>query len=139
MMGRSAGRALRAATLITAVAAVTIVGSPTGLAAQDAVDVSGAWTLAVESPNGAGTRDVVFAQDGAALTGNISSTRASGPFTGTVTGNEITFVATVQMDSGPFIITYAATVSGDSMEGIIDFGSYGGGTFTGQRVLSEPR
>ena len=139
MMGRSAGRASRAAILIAAVAAVTSTVSPNGLAAQETVDISGAWTLAVESPNGSGTRDVVFVQDGTTLTGSISSTRASGLFTGTVKENEITFVATVQMNSGPFIITYVATVSGDSMGGIVDFGSYGGGTFTGQRVLSESR
>ena len=57
---------------------------------------------------------------------------------GTVNDDTVTFVAVVQMDSGPFEITYTATVTGDEMEGTVDFGSYGSGTFTGRRAKSSP-
>jgi hypothetical protein len=109
------------------------VGAPTDASAQ-AVDLTGAWLLTVESPNGTGTREVTFVQDGESLSGQISSSQATGLLVGTVDGDDVTFVATVEMTSGSFDITYRATVTGDEMEGSVDFGSYGGGTFTGRRV-----
>ena len=77
---------------------------------------------------------MTFLQEGAELTGDIASSRAAGPLTGTVEGNTVTFVAMVQMDSGPFEITYTGTIEGDEITGSVEFGSYGAGTFTGRRV-----
>jgi hypothetical protein len=113
-------------------------GFPGQIEAQ-AVELSGAWVLTVESPNGTGERQVTFIQDGDALSGEISSSRAAGLLIGTVVGDEVTFVATVMMDSGAFDITYRATVTGDEMVGTVDFGSYGRGTFTGHKVQSSPQ
>jgi hypothetical protein len=122
-------------TLLILLGALLAAGSPCDASAQ-AVDLTGAWLLTVESPNGTGSRDVTFVQDGESLSGQISSSRAAGLLVGTVDGHDVTFVATVEMDSGAFDITYRATVTGDEMEGSVDFGSYGGGTFTGRRVES---
>lgn len=98
------------------------------------VDMTGAWVLEVASPNGVGTRDVTFVQKGDSLTGEISSSMASGTLRGTVQGNVVTFVAEVSMDSGPFDVGYRATlVDGELKDGTVDFGSYGQGTFTGRR------
>ena len=112
---------------------LTLVGGPQTAAAQE-VDLTGDWTLTVQSPNGTGTRDVTFLQDGAEVTGEIASDRAAGPLSGTIDGNKVTFIAIVMMDSGPFEITYAGTITGNEIEGTVEFGSYGGGTFTGRRV-----
>lgn len=107
-------------------------------AAQDpeppAADLTGAWVLTVESPNGTGTRDVEFAQDGNALTGTIASTMAVGDLTGTVEGTRVRFTAVVAMDTGDFEIVYRATIAdGALVDGTVDFGTYGSGTFTGRR------
>ncbi len=118
--------------------AFAAIGFPDQIEAQ-AVELSGAWVLTVESPNGTGERQVTFIQDGDALSGEISSSRATGLLIGTVDGDEVTFVATVMMDSGAFDITYRATVTGDEMTGTVDFGSYGRGTFTGRKVQSSPQ
>ena len=112
---------------------LSLVGGPQTAAAQE-VDLTGDWVLTVESPNGTGTRDVTFLQEGDELTGDIASTQAAGPLTGKVDGNKVTFIAIVMMDSGPFEITYAGTITGNEIEGTVEFGSYGGGTFTGRRV-----
>jgi hypothetical protein len=102
-------------------------------AAQD-FDLTGAWTFSVMSPNGAGTRDVKFVQQGKDLTGEIASSMAAGPLKGTIEGNVVTFVAEVFMESGPFDITYRATYKdGELIDGTVDFGDYGSGTFTGRR------
>ena len=124
-------------TILALLAVLGSVAVPTAARAQ-AVDLSGAWVLTVESPNGTGRRDVTFVQDGDSLSGEISSSRAAGPLVGTMDGSDVTFVATVQMDSGGFDITYRGTVAGDEMEGTVDFGSYGNGTFTGRRTESGP-
>jgi hypothetical protein len=113
--------------------AIGILGFPAGATAQD-VDLTGDWMLTVESPNGTGERQVTFVQDGTELSGEIASSRAAGPLSGTVEGDQIAFVAIVMMDSGPFEITYTGTVTGDEMEGAVAFGSYGSGTFKGHRV-----
>ena len=106
---------------------------PAPTAAQD-VDLTGEWVFTVESPNGTGTRQVTFEQNGTALTGTISSTRASGPLEGTVEGDRVTFVAVVAMDTGDFEITYDARIeNGLLVDGSVDFGDYGFGTFTGKR------
>ena len=104
-----------------------------GAAAQD-LDLTGEWVLTVESPNGTGERSVTFVQDGGELSGEIASSRAAGPLSGTIEGNEVSFVAMVMMESGPFEITYTGTVTGDEMSGVVEFGSYGSGTFRGHRV-----
>ena len=96
--------------------------------------MSGTWVLTVESPNGTGQRDLTLVQDGNELSGEISSSRASGELSGTLEGNEVVFLAVVYMESGSFDITYTATVTGDEMKGTVDFGDYGSGTFTGKRI-----
>jgi len=109
------------------------LGFPHAAAAQDLV-LTGDWVLTVESPNGTGERQVTFVQEGTELSGEIASSRAAGPLSGTIEGDQVTFVAMVMMDSGPFEITYTGTVTGDEMEGAVAFGSYGSGSFKGHRV-----
>lgn len=127
----------RARTLPALLLALGTLGLPVAATAQG-LDLSGEWVLTVVSPNGTGERQVTFVQDGGALSGEISSSRAAGELTGTVDGDEVTFVAVVQMEGGAFDITYTATVTGDGMEGTVDFGSYGSGSFKGRRVKSAP-
>lgn len=117
--------------------ALAVLAHPMDATAQD-LDLTGDWVLTVESPNGTGTRGVTLVQDGDDLTGEISSSRAAGELAGTVDGDVVTFVALLMMDSGPFEVTYSATIENGVMTGTVDFGSYGSGTFTGVRAESGP-
>lgn len=102
--------------------------------AAPAADLSGDWVLTVETPNGTGTRNVTFEQEGGALSGTISSSMAAGPLVGSIVGDQVSFVATVSMSSGDFDIVYEATLrDGRLVDGIVDLGAYGSGTFTGER------
>ena len=121
-------RALQALLVLLAVLAWPIAAS-----AQDLL-LTGDWVFTVESPNGTGERHVTFVQEGNELSGEIMSSMAAGPLSGTIDGNEVTFVAVVQMDSGSFEITYTGTVTGEEMVGTVEFGSYGAGTFRGRRA-----
>ena len=126
-------RILRHAASLSMALMVLAVSGAQDLQAQD-FDLTGEWVFNTMSPNGAGTRDVTFVQDGNTLTGEIASSMAAGDLEGTIDGNTITFVAVVYMESGAFEITYQATYEdGELVDGSIDFGDYGSGTFTGHR------
>ncbi len=114
-----------------------VLGLPTSAMGQD-IDLTGDWLLTVESPNGTGERELTLIQDGAELSGEVSSSRAAGDLSGTIEGNEFTFVALVQMAGGGFEIFYKGTITDGVMSGTVDFGDYGSGTFTGVRVESPP-
>ena len=110
-----------------------VVAFPQSATAQD-IDLTGDWVFTVQSPNGTGERSVTFVQEGTELSGEIASAQAAGPLSGTIEGDKVTFVAVVQMDSGPFDITYTATIADGEMTGTVEFGSYGSGTFRGRRA-----
>lgn len=111
----------------------TLLAAPAPTSAQE-VDLTGDWVLTVESPNGTGTRQVTFEQDGTQLRGTISSSMATGPLEGTIEGDQVHFVAVVAMDTGDFEVTYDARIEdGRLVDGTVDFGDYGFGTFTGRR------
>ncbi|MFV1985963.1 MAG: hypothetical protein ACC682_01670 [Gemmatimonadota bacterium] len=101
--------------------------------AQD-LDLTGEWVFTVQSPNGSGTRQVTFFQEGEVLTGTIASSQAEGDLEGVLDGDQASFTVVITMSSGVFAIVYDATVTGDEMEGTVDFGDYGQGTFTGKRA-----
>jgi hypothetical protein len=98
------------------------------------VDLTGEWELTVQSPNGSGTRTLTLVQVGDSLSGTVSSSRASGELEGVVEGDRLTFTALLVMQGGMFPVTYRATFTDEEMEGTVDFGDYGSGTFTGRRV-----
>ena len=120
---------------LTLVAGIVAIGALPA-SAQDEIDLTGDWILTVESPNGTGTREVTFEQRGDTLTGLISSSMATGPLEGEIdqaTGNVI-FTAIVSMGTGDFEIVYICTWrDGELVNGSVDFGDYGSGTFTGAR------
>lgn len=109
-------------------------------AAQDApappaADLTGEWVLTVELTNGAGSRAVEFVQDGNELTGTIASSMASGDLTGTIDGDQVNFSVVLAMETQLFKVTYSATWrDGMLVDGTVDLGDYGSGTFTGERV-----
>lgn len=106
----------------------------TASARAQVADLTGEWTFAVQSPNGPGTRSVILFQEGNQVTGTIASSRAAGELEGFVDDDVLYFVAVVDMNGSDFEITYEARIeNGRLVDGVIDFGSYGSGTFTGER------
>jgi hypothetical protein len=127
---------------ITSLAVVAVVLGLSATAGASApqekpADVSGAWSLTVETAQGTGTPGVTFKQDGEALTGTYSSQFfGEQPVTGTVKGNRITFSFTATVEDNAIPVTFTGTVDGDAMKGEIAFGDFGGGMFTGKRTAS---
>jgi hypothetical protein len=124
-------RTARAALIALAFSAPAFAQAP----ADKNVDLTGKWAFAVVTDNGTGTPSVTFKQMGDSLTGHYSSqTLGEQDFKGSVKGNQLTFTMSVSMQGQALTLTYTGTIeSKDSLKGTVDFGGFGGGTFTGKR------
>ena len=121
--------------LILAVATTILLPTATFAQAEKKVDVTGKWLFTVTTDAGSGTPTVTFKQQGDSISGHYSS-QAFGEvdFKGTVKEGRIKFTFGAAVEGTNLTITYAGTVdSADAMKGTVDFGGYGGGTFTGKR------
>jgi hypothetical protein len=96
--------------------------------------VTGNWVLTVESPMGTRDSDAVFTQSGEQLSGKIVSARGEAPLTnGSVKGDAIAFSININAQGTDLQIDYSGTVTGDTMGGTVQFGSFGDGKWTGKR------
>jgi hypothetical protein len=102
-------------------------------ASGGAVSVAGTWELTVESPMGSRTSDAVFTQTGETLGGKMVSQRGEAPLQGTVKGDTVAFNLTINAQGQDLTIDYAGKVTGDTMSGTVQFGSFGDGKWTGKR------
>lgn len=127
-------RALIWLTMALAASAATL--HPSRLLAQSPPsNVTGKWSFTVTSDAGTGTPTVTLAQKGDSLTGQYSS-QALGEreLTGSVKNNAITFAFATEIQGTALTVTYRGTIEDAStMKGTVDFGGYGGGTFTAKR------
>ena len=98
-----------------------------------AADITGAWTLAVETPNGIRQSTVEFKQDGKNLTGTVHSRIGDAPLTGSVNGDQVSFSVTRERDGQQFKIDYSAKVEDAKMTGTVKFGDTGDIPFTATR------
>lgn len=101
--------------------------------ASSAVSVAGIWELIIESPMGSGTSDVVFTQNGRTLAGKMVSPRGEAPLLGTIKGDAVAFNLTINAQGQDLTIDYSGKVTGDTMSGTVQFGSFGDGKWTGKR------
>lgn len=93
--------------------------------------VTGNWTLAVDLGGQPGGEVAFVFEEGAdgALTGTYTGVLGTQELTGTVGDGAIEF----SFDSQAGRISYQGTVAEDSMQGTVEYGLLGNGTFTGAR------
>jgi hypothetical protein len=100
-------------------------------------DVTGDWEVTIVSPQGANTSRVTLKQDGDKVSGLFKSPAGELPFEGgTLTGNELKFVFTVNFQGNPLPITLTGKVDGAAITGKADFGGFAEGDWTGKKVDS---
>jgi len=107
--------------------------APAPTPAAGAVSVAGTWELTVESPMGSRTSDAVFTQNGETLGGKMVSQRGEAPLQGTIKGDTVDFNLTINAQGQDLTIDYSGKVTGDTMSGTVQFGSFGDGKWTGKR------
>jgi hypothetical protein len=98
-----------------------------------AVNVTGMWDLAVETPQGTMSLSAAFKQDGEKLTGTQSSQMGEVALEGSVKGTDIAFVVVINMQGQDLTITYTGKIDGDTMSGAVDFGGFGSSTWSAQK------
>lgn len=96
-------------------------------------NVSGAWTLIVESPMGANESTANFQQSASALTGKIVGERGEAELSGTIEQSAIAFSITINIQGQSLQIDYKGEVTGDAMAGTVKFGDYGEGKWSGKK------
>lgn len=115
---------------VAAAAALSLVG--VAALAADA-NVTGEWTMTVETQAGSGTPTFSLKQEGTNVTGSYKGQLGEAPVTGTVSGNEVTLKYNVEGQGQSMTVTYTGTVDGNTMKGKVVLGDFGDGTFTGKK------
>ncbi|MBB6093231.1 hypothetical protein HNQ60_002109 [Povalibacter uvarum] len=110
----------------------TLALAATGAFAADA-NVTGEWTMTVETQAGTGSPHFSLKQEGTNVTGHYKGQLGEAPVTGTVKGNEVTLKYSVNAQGADLTVTYTGTVEGDTMKGKVSLGEFGDGTFTGKK------
>lgn len=96
-------------------------------------DMSGTWSLNVETSAGNGNPTFVLTEDNGTLSGTYEGTLGQQTVTGKVEGNTFSLTFTGSTQGIELKVTYQGTVDGDSIKGDVDLGGQGTGTFTGTR------
>ncbi|UCC84248.1 MAG: amidohydrolase family protein [Gemmatimonadota bacterium] len=99
------------------------------------VDLTGTWTLTVESPRGTqeSTAELTMAGDGD-LSGSVRSARGEGSVSeGWVSGNSFSFTVAMSMGGRSMEAVYSGTLEGEEMEGNLFMGRFSQ-TFTGAKT-----
>jgi hypothetical protein len=95
-------------------------------------DVSGAWELNINGPQGPITATATLKQDGDKVTGTFSGPQGDVETSGTVKGNTLSLAFSVNTSQGALSITMNGEVTGTSMKGVLDF-QMGTADFTGTK------
>jgi hypothetical protein len=120
-----------AAVMLFAAAAALV---PFLAVAGDPPDVTGTWTMTVETSVGGGNPTFLLTQKGDDVGGNYEGRFGQAPVTGTIKGNQVTLSFTVSAQGQEMKVDYVGTVEGDAMTGKVVFGRYGEGTFKATRA-----
>lgn len=97
------------------------------------VDVTGKWTMAVETQAGSGSPIFELKQEGASVTGTYTGQLGTAPVTGTVSGDDVVLNYVVSGQGMELKVTYSGKVEGDTISGKVAMGELGDGTFTGKK------
>jgi hypothetical protein len=120
---------------VALVAAATLL--PLAAIGADKPDVTGTWTMTVETAMGSGSPTFTLTQEGANVTGTYEGYFGEAPVTGTIEGDEVTLSIEVTAQGQDLKVGYVGTVDGDTMAGKVVFGQLGEGTFEGTRETSD--
>jgi hypothetical protein len=96
-------------------------------------DISGAWEVTIDSPQGAMAIDASFKQAGEAVTGMITSPMGNVELKGTLVKDALSFNYTVPLQGQNLDIQMAGKVTGDSMTGTVTIVGMGEVPWTAKR------
>jgi hypothetical protein len=86
-------------------------------AASPAVSAAGSWSITSESPQGPIQLTFNLKQDGATISGEVTSPFGTFPLSGTLSGNELSFAFTAKIQDQELPVTGKGSIDGDSIRG----------------------
>jgi hypothetical protein len=95
-------------------------------------DVSGAWDLTINGPQGTITAGMTMKQAGEKVTGTLNGPQGDVDVAGSMSGSTLKLSFSVNTPQGNIDITMTGEVTGGEMKGMLDFGM-GQADFTGKR------
>jgi hypothetical protein len=99
-----------------------------------ALSFAGTWNATVTTPNGRGTRTLVFAVKGDSVTGRFKRPAGDVPLAGTIKGKDLTYRYSINVNGQSIPVTVKAKVMGDSLAGTMDFGGQMTGDLKAKRA-----
>ena len=97
--------------------------------------VDGTYDITLGTPMGDRPGKLILNSNGGALSGTFESQQGNQDFEdGTVDGDEIAWSTMVTGQMGEMKLDFAGKVDGDEVDGTVQFGSFGSGTFKGTRA-----
>jgi len=85
-------------------------------------NLSGAWDMNINGPQGPITAAAALTQDGETVSGTFDSPQGTVPVKGTLKGKTLSLSFSVDGPQGPLDIKVNGEVEGDAIKGVIDFG-----------------
>jgi len=102
---------------------------------EPTVNVTGRWELSIEAGMGSMKMTVEFLQEGASLSGKLTTQFGIFEFTeGTVSVNEISFDMVLSFGGQEIDLYFTAAVEKDTMSGNVVMGTMDSAEFTGKRI-----
>ena len=93
-----------------------------GVAVGAQSNVSGAWDLNINGPQGPITAAATLKQDGETVTGTIDTPQGTAEMKGTLKGKALVLSFSIAGPDGPLDIKVNGEVDGDAIKGMLDFG-----------------
>jgi hypothetical protein len=97
--------------------------------AQTKIDLTGTWTVDVQTDMGSGNPTFVLKQEGEKITGTYAGSLGDSQVTGTLKGNVLHLEFSIQGNR----ITYDGTATESSISGKVNLADMASGTFSGKR------
>ena len=97
--------------------------------------VDGVWDITLKTPMGDRPVTVTLKTDGNDLSGSFEAPQGTQEFEGgTASGNEATWSMMFNGAMGEMQLDFVGAVDGDTIDGTVQFGAFGSGTFNGTRA-----
>ena len=96
-------------------------------------DISGDWSLLVDTPNGQIAATMTLKLEGAAVTGEIRFNRGTTPVTMPISGSALSGEIRFSGMSQTLAVTFAAKPGNDTMSGKVEFAGHPPGTWSASR------
>ncbi len=96
--------------------------------------IDGTYKIAIDTPMGKQEATLTLKTAGDKLSGTADSAMGKAEFTGTVKGNDLAWVQTVNSPMGEMKLEFTGKVTGSDIAGEVKMGSFGSAPFSGKKV-----